>query len=178
LDVVGAKVHLAMTFEVGVLTISDRASKGDYQDQSGPLIADIVVRKLGWPVAKQSIVSDEIDEISEVLKAWSDAGLNLILTSGGTGFAQRDVTPEATLNVITKETPGISQALRLESLKITRHAMLSRAVSGIRKQTLIINLPGSPRAVKENLEVLVPVLPHAIALITGETEAEGGHRTV
>lgn len=167
-----------MTFEVGVLTVSDRASSGDYQDQSGPLIADIVARKLAWPVTKQSIVSDEIDEISELLKAWSDAGLNLILTTGGTGFAQRDVTPEATLSVITKETPGISQALRLESLKITRHAMLSRAVSGIRKQTLIINLPGSPRAVKENLEVLVPVLPHAIALITGETEAEGGHRTV
>lgn len=178
MDVTGTKEHIVMDFNVGILTVSDRASSGEYQDQSGPLIADLVARNLGWPITKQSVVNDEIEEISDLLEAWSDAGLNLILTTGGTGFAPRDVTPEATLKVITKETPGISQALRLESLKITRHAMLSRAVAGIREKTLIINLPGSPRAVKENLEILIPVLPHAMALITGESEAEGGHRTV
>ncbi len=167
-----------MTFEVGILTVSDRASGGEYIDQSGPLIADIVARELGWPVKEQSITKDEMEAISALLKQWSDNGLSLILTTGGTGFAPRDVTPEATLKVITRETPGISQALRLESLKITRHAMLSRAVAGIRKKTLIINLPGSPKAIKENLDVLIPVLPHALALITGEPEAEGGHRTV
>ncbi len=167
-----------MTFEVGILTVSDRASSGEYQDQSGPLIADMVARELGWSVKKQSIVIDEIEAISQLLRQWSDEGVSLILTTGGTGFAPRDVTPEATLKVITRETPGISQALRLESLKITRHAMLSRAVAGIRKQSLIINLPGSPRAVKENLDVLIPVLPHALSLITGEPDAEGGHRTV
>jgi molybdenum cofactor synthesis domain-containing protein len=104
--------------------------------------------------------------------------LNLILTSGGTGFSPRDVTPEATLQVIDREAPGIAEALRLESLKITRHAMLSRARAGMRGQTLIINLPGSPKAVRESLNILLPVLPHALNLLTGHGGSEQEHRSV
>src|SRR5690606_5833444 len=112
------------------------------------------------------------------LRAWCAAGLDLILTTGGTGFAPRDVTPEATRTVLERETPGIAEALRAESLKVTRHAMLSRGVAGIRGRTLIINLPGNPRAVRENMDVLLPVLPHALELLTGASTGEHGHRTV
>lgn len=167
-----------MSFKVGVLTVSDRASAGVYQDESGPLIADIISRRLAWKIERQKVVNDNLEVIVEVLENWADNGLDLVLTTGGTGFAPTDVTPEATLKVIDREAPGISQALRLESLKITKHAMLSRAVAGIRHRTLIVNLPGNPKAVKENLDVLIPVLPHALALVSEKTEAEGGHRTV
>ena len=167
-----------MNVVVGVLTVSDRAAQGVYADASGPLIGEIIDRRLGWPVTRESIVSDNLDDIAAQLLAWSDSGVNLILTTGGTGFSTRDVTPEATLKVITKSAPGIAEGLRQESMKVTRHAMLSRAVAGIRDQTLIINLPGSPKAVKENLDVLIPVLPHALALILDEPDGERGHRTV
>jgi molybdopterin adenylyltransferase len=113
-----------------------------------------------------------------MLQAWCTHGLSLILTTGGTGFAPRDVTPEATRDVIERETPGIVEALRAESLKITRHAMLSRAVAGIRGRTLIINLPGNPKAIRESMDVLLPVLPHALELLGGATGSEQGHRTV
>ena len=116
--------------------------------------------------------------IAETLIAWADEGVNLILTTGGTGFAPRDITPEATHRVIERETPGIVEALRAESLKITKHAMLSRAVAGIRGQTLIINLPGSPKAVRENLEILLPVLPHALELLTDAPHTENKHRSI
>ncbi|MCA9970162.1 MAG: MogA/MoaB family molybdenum cofactor biosynthesis protein, partial [Anaerolineales bacterium] len=125
--------------QVGILTVSDRGAAGTYEDRSGPLIADILqARAAHWRIARQQIVPDELHPIATTLVSWCDAGLNLILTTGGTGFAPRDVTPEATRAVIERETPGIAEALRAESLKITRHAMLSRAVAGIRGQTLII----------------------------------------
>ena len=164
--------------QVGLLTVSDRGARGDYEDRSGPILAEIVQSKTAWEVSHRAIVADEAAEISAILIRWCDAGANLILTSGGTGFSPRDVTPEATKVVIERETPGIVEALRAESLKITRHAMLSRAVAGIRGQTLIINLPGSPKAVRENMAILLPMLPHALALLADSPNSESQHRQV
>lgn len=164
--------------QVGILTVSDRGARGEYEDRSGPILAEIVQSRTPWPVSQQAIVPDEQDAIAHKLIEWCEAGINLILTSGGTGFAPRDVTPEATKAVIERETPGIAEALRAESLKITRHAMLSRAVAGIRGQTLIINLPGSPKAVRENMDVLLPILPHALELLTDAPNSESQHRQV
>jgi molybdenum cofactor synthesis domain-containing protein len=138
----------------------------------------MIQRHTNWHVARQTIVADEMDVIASHLQEWSDSGLNLIFTTGGTGFSPRDVTPEATLRVIEREAPGIAEALRYESMKITRHAMLSRARAGIRDQTLIINLPGSQKAVKESLDILLPVLPHALDLLVGHGGAENEHRAV
>ncbi len=164
--------------KIGVLTISDRGSRGEYQDLSGPLAVKIIEERTGWMVVKTAVVPDDLDTISNTLTAWSDAdGLNLILTSGGTGFAARDITPEATVRVIERNAPGIAEALRADSLKITKHAMLSRAVAGIRGKTLIINMPGSPKAVRENLAVLLPILPHALELLDGNS-GEQSHRSV
>ena len=163
---------------VGLLTISDRGARGEYEDRSGPLLVEIVQSKTPWQVSHQAIVPDEVNDIADTLRRWCDEGVQLILTSGGTGFAPRDITPEATRAVIERETPGIAEALRAESLKITRHAMLSRAVAGIRGQTLIINLPGSPKAVRENMDVLLPILPHALELLTNTPGSESQHRQV
>jgi molybdenum cofactor synthesis domain-containing protein len=167
-----------MDVRVGILTVSDRAASGNYEDESGPLISGIISRRTNWEIIQKAIVPDEIVEIVTILKNWCEKDIDLILTTGGTGFAPRDVTPEATLKVIEKQTPGIAEALRQESLKITPHAMLSRAVAGIRQSTLIINLPGSPKAVKENLDVLLPVLPHALELLKDEGGVETTHRMV
>ena len=164
--------------QVGILTISDRGARGEYEDRSGPILVEILQNRTPWQVSQRAIVPDEQDAIANKLIAWCEAGVNLILTSGGTGFAPRDVTPEATKAVIERETPGIAEALRAESLKITRHAMLSRAVAGIRGQTLIINLPGSPKAVRENMDVLLPILPHALELLTEAPNSESQHRQV
>lgn len=163
---------------VGILTVSDRGSQGIYTDQSGPLAAELITAGTGWQVERREIVPDEMDAITGTLLKWCGAGLDLILTSGGTGFAPRDVTPEATRAVIEREAPGIAEALRAESLKVTRHAMLSRAVAGMRGRTLIINLPGNPKAVRENLDVLLPILPHALDLLTGQPESGQDHRDV
>lgn len=164
--------------QIGILTVSDRGARGDYEDRSGPILADIVHNLTPWQVSHRAIVPDVQAEIAETLIRWCGEGVNLILTSGGTGFAPRDVTPEATQSVIERAAPGITEALRAESLKITRHAMLSRAVAGIRGQTLIINLPGSPKAVRENMDVLLPILPHALALLTDAPNSESQHRQV
>lgn len=164
--------------KVGILTISDRGASGEYEDHSGPLIAQILLEKMPWQITHQAIVPDNFQTIVDTMEAWCDEGVNLLLTSGGTGFSPRDVTPEATIRVITREAPGIAEALRAESLKITQHAMLSRAVAGIRNETLIINMPGNPKAVQENLQVLLPILPHALELITDNTGAEASHRQV
>jgi molybdopterin adenylyltransferase len=161
--------------KIGLLTISDRGARGEYTDRSGPLMAQILTSETNWQIAGREIVPDEFDQIVATLRAWCDSGLNLILTSGGTGFAPRDITPEATRAVIEREAPGISEALRADSLKITPHAMLSRGVAGIHGRTLIINLPGSPKAVRENLAVLLPVLPHALELLIDAPDAEAGH---
>ncbi len=163
---------------IGILTISDRGATGEYEDRSGPIIAAKLRAHTTWPITHQAVIPDDFETIVAVLTRWCDEGVNLLLTSGGTGFAPRDVTPEATKRVIERETPGIVEVLRAESLQITRHAMLSRAVAGIRGQTLIINLPGSPKAARENLEVLLPVLPHALELLIGAPDTESSHRSV
>jgi molybdopterin adenylyltransferase len=164
-----------MAINVGILTISDRSARGERVDLSGPVLTE-AVEKQGWNTVRSAIVADEIIEISKILIYWSDQPeVNLILTTGGTGFSARDVTPEATLAVIERLTPGIPEAMRASSLLVTPHAMLSRSVAGIRKQTLIINLPGSPKAAIENLQVILPVISHAIQLIKGDAQAEKGH---
>ena len=168
---------MPLMFGVGILTVSDRSARGEYEDRSGPLIAQIIGERTPWRVVRQTIVADDVSAISSELRAWSDLDIQLILTTGGTGFAPRDVTPEATRLVIEREVPGIPEALRAESLKVTQHAMLSRGLAGIRGQTLIVNLPGNPKAVRENLDVLLPVLPHALALLTGKSGSEAGHRS-
>lgn len=158
----------------GVICVSDRCSKGLCEDKSGKVISEILA-PLGETVYYE-IVPDEKVIISLALIKGSDKlGCDVIFTTGGTGLAPRDVTPEATKAVMEKEVPGISEAIRQKSLEITPKAMLSRAVSGIRGKTLIINLPGSPKAVKESLEVVLPVLPHATETLSGQTISCGGN---
>jgi molybdopterin adenylyltransferase len=155
-------------FKVVVLTISDRGSKGEREDSSGPLIREMV-KDLPAEVIHYEIIPDEKEVIIEALKRSSDElKADLILTTGGTGLSPRDVTPDATRRVIEKEVPGFSEAMRAESLKKTPHAMISRAVSGIRGSSLIVNLPGSPKSVKENLSVILPALPHALSKLKGD----------
>lgn len=164
--------------KIGLLTVSDRGAKGVYEDRSGVLMAKIIGENTSWEITHRDIVPDNLDTIANRLIDWCDEGLNLILTSGGTGFSPRDITPEATRRVIHREAPGIAETLRAESLKVTRHAMLSRGVAGIRFNTLIINLPGSPKAVRENFEVLLPILPHALDLLADAPGSEQQHRSV
>ena len=153
--------------KVGILTASDKGSSGQRIDESGKVI-EILISSIGGCVSDYIMVPDERDVIASHLKRMSDdVGVNLILTTGGTGFSPRDITPEATLDVIERHVPGIPEAMRQKSLEITPKAMLSRAVAGIRGKTLIINLPGSPKGVRECLEVILPVLPHAIEILTG-----------
>jgi molybdopterin adenylyltransferase len=153
---------------IGILTISDKGSRGQRQDKSAGVIRDVVARLPG-SVVKYEIVPDEADVIAGKLIDWADGGdMDVILTTGGTGLSARDVTPEATLSVIDKEVPGIAEAMRLKSLEKTPTAILSRAVAGLRGKCLIINLPGSPKAVQECLDVVLPVLAHAVEIIKGE----------
>ena len=151
---------------VGVLTISDSAAKGEREDVSGETARSLITQLPSAVIEAGAIIPDEQEQIATLLRAWSDEKrLHLIITTGGTGLAPRDVTPEATKAMIEREAPGIAEALRMMSLQYTRTAMLSRGVAGVRGHTLIINLPGSPKAVKECLEYLLPVLPHAINLL-------------
>jgi len=151
---------------VAVLTISDKGSKGERKDVSGPLIEDIL-KKIEAEVKHYEILPDEKRLIRKNLIKYSKK-VDLILTTGGTGLSPRDVTPDATLEVIEREVPGIAEAMRAEGLKKTRMAMLSRAVAGVKGETLIINLPGSPKAVRENLETILNVISHAIEKIKGD----------
>jgi molybdenum cofactor synthesis domain-containing protein len=161
---------------IGILTVSDRSSSAERPDLSGPALQE-VVNAQGWSVEKADILPDDLQAIKSYLTTWADSNsLDLILTTGGTGFGPRDVTPEATQAVIDREAPGLAEAMRAESLKITPHAMLSRSKAGIRGSTLIVNLPGSPRAAVENLTVILPVLEHAIALLQNDPGAEAGHQ--
>lgn len=156
-----------------VVCVSDRCSKGLCEDKSGPLISEIL-SYLGETIS-YSVVPDEKEVISSKLIELCDkTDADVVLTTGGTGLAPRDVTPEATLAVIEKQVFGISEAIRQKSLDITPMAMLSRAISGIRGKTLIVNLPGSPKAVKESLEIILPVLPHAVETLSGKTLSCGG----
>ncbi len=159
----------------GILTISDRSSRGERPDLSGPMLVD-AVHAQGWEVILSETVPDELELIRSRLILWADgSNMDVILTAGGTGFAPRDVTPEATRAVVERLTPGLDEAMRAASLAITPHAMLSRAASGIRGHTLIVNLPGSPKGAVENLRVIVPVLGHAIQLLRDDPTGERGH---
>jgi len=163
-----------MQMRVGILVISDKGSRGERSDKSGPAAKE-AISQLNFDIFKCEIVPDEAALISNKLIEWCDGGsLDLILTSGGTGLSERDVTPEATLRVINKIIPGISEAIRVETMKKKPEAILSRAVAGSRGKCLIINLPGSPGAVKECLEVILPVLPHALEILRGEVSECGG----
>jgi molybdopterin adenylyltransferase len=160
---------------LGILTISDKGWRGERYDESGKTIKDSL-SSLDTCVVNYEIIPDEADIIATKLAQWADSGnVDIILTTGGTGLGARDVTPEATLSVINKIAPGFAEAMRAETLTETPMAMLSRAVAGVRGKCLIINLPGSPKAVKECLKVILPVIPHAIEIIKGEvTEHEEG----
>ncbi|MFZ5821868.1 MAG: MogA/MoaB family molybdenum cofactor biosynthesis protein [Chloroflexota bacterium] len=162
----------ARAIRFAILTVSDRSSRGERPDASGPALADLVEAQ-GWRVARRDILPDDEMMLRETLCMWADSGeVDVILTTGGTGFAPRDVTPEATRAIVERLTPGLDEAMRAASLGVTPHAMLSRAVSGIRKRTLIVNLPGSPTGATENLQVVLPALEHAIHLLR---EEDAGH---
>ena len=164
-----------MTIRFGILTLSDRSSRGERPDASGPALARLILTE-NWSVAKQELLPDNESAIRTTLSEWADSGeMDVLLTTGGTGFSPRDVTPEATRAVIEREAPGLAEAMRAASLKITPHAMLSRIVTGIRKRTLIVNLPGSPKGAVENLQVIMPVLEHAVQLLQEDPASEASH---
>lgn len=160
---------------VGIITVSDRSFSGEREDRSGPALEQQIIDQ-GWEVIQIAIVPDDKNAIQSLLSKWADDGsLDLILSTGGTGFSPRDVTPEATLAVLERNAQGLAEAMRAASLQITPHAMLSRAIAGIRKRTLIVNLPGSPKAAVENLAVILPVIPHAVQLLSEDPNSEAGH---
>lgn len=165
-----------MSIRIGIITVSDRSARGERPDASGPALEEVVVGQ-GWSVVRREILPDNRRALENLLAVWADSGtLDLILTTGGTGFSPRDVTPEATLAVVERAAPGLAEAMRTASLLVTPHAMLSRAAAGIRSRTLIVNLPGSPRGAVENLQVILSVLPHAVQLLREDPQAEAGHR--
>lgn len=154
--------------KAGILTISDKGARHEREDASGPTVASLL-SDIGAVVEKYEIIPDEVDIIKEKLEEYSDEfHLDLVVTTGGTGVAPRDVTPDATRMVIERDIPGMAEAMRSESLKKTPHAVISRAMAGIRGKTLIINLPGSPKAAQENLAAILKAIPHAISKIQGD----------
>jgi molybdopterin adenylyltransferase len=158
-----------------IITVSDRCARGDREDESGPVLVQLL-REMGAEIVAIGILSDDLEPLIERLRLYTDrADVNLVVTTGGTGFSPRDNTPEATRAIIEKEAPGLAEAMRMETLKQTPTAMISRGVCGIRSGTLIINLPGSPKAVRESFAVIKPVLNHALALITGQDSGSDSH---
>jgi molybdopterin adenylyltransferase len=155
--------------QVAIVTISDSAADGTREDRSGPKLRERV-EALGWAVCSQQIVSDESDQISTILRKLADSGeAAVILTTGGTGVALRDVTPEATRTVIEREIPGLSEVMRAEGRKITQFAALARGLAGVRGQALIVNLPGSPKGAVESLDAIAKLVPHVVDLLEGRT---------
>ena len=164
-----------MNIRFGILTVSDRSARGERPDLSGPALVELVQAQ-GWEVTRTGILPDELPRLRDMLSAWADGGgLDVILTTGGTGCARRDVTPEATRQVIDREAPGLAEAMRFESRKSTPHAMLSRLVTGMRGRVLIVNLPGSTKAAVENLQVILGVIPHAVELLQDAPDSEEHH---
>ena len=162
-----------MHWKVAILTASDRGYRGEREDTSAQVIRELIEEEIQGEIIEYRVVPDEMDEIMASLIEMTDYyQADLILTTGGTGLAPRDVTPEATLNVVDRVAPGFAEAMRMISMQKTKKAMLSRAVSGIRGRTLIINLPGSPKGVQENLMAIIDQLPHALGILTGK---EGDH---
>ncbi len=161
--------------KAGVITVSTRGASGERADESGPAMKDAITAA-GHAVVSAQLVPDDVAKVANAILDAVRAGANVVLTSGGTGLSPNDVTPEATRRVIDREVPGIAEALRARSLAKTPHGMLSRGVAGAVGTTLVVNLPGSPRAVRESLETLLPVLPHAVELLAGES-GESGHAT-
>ncbi len=165
-----------MPFSATILTVSDKAAAGQREDTSGAAIRELL-GSIGIEVARYEIVADEQDAVSARLREWADGGVaQLIMTTGGTGLGPRDVTPEATKAVLEYEVPGIAEAMRAEGLRHTPMSMISRAMAGVRNRVLIINLPGSPKGVRENLAVVLPVLQHALELLAGERSEHGSVR--
>ncbi len=165
----GAAQQHDLIISVGIITVSDKSSRGEREDLGGPAIRELMLAT-GAAIGGYVVVPDEREQIAEQIRTMADERrFDLVLTTGGTGLAARDVTPQATLSVLDYEVPGIPEAMRAFSLTKTPAAMTSRAVAGVRGQTLVVNLPGSPKGVRECLEVLVPALPHAVNLLRGET---------
>lgn len=167
-----------MSIQTCIITISDRSSQGIRPDRSGPAISN-AISSWDWNVVDTKVIPDEIELIVNTLIECSDCGIyNLILTTGGTGFSPRDLTPEATRKVVERFAPGLDEVMRAEGRKYNPHAMLSRGISGIRKSTLIINLPGNPKAALENLEAIKDIIPHAIALLNNLPGTEQEHQSL
>lgn len=159
-----------------ILTISDRSFSGTRADLSGPVLVRAVINA-GWQITKTEIVPDDFGRIRNSILLWCEENIaDIILTTGGTGFSPRDITPEVTKSIVERETPGLCEAMRNASIAITPNAMLSRAAAGIRRTTLIVNLPGSPKGALENFNVIKPVLHHAIELLWDDPSAEQGHQ--
>lgn len=158
----------------GVITVSTKGSRGERVDESGPALRD-GLREAGHDVVYETLVPDDVEAVATAILSAQRAGASVILTSGGTGLSPNDLTPEATRRVIDREVPGIAEALRARALEVTPHGMLSRGVAGALGASLVVNLPGSPKAARESLAVLLPVLPHAVELLAGGS-GEAGHR--